>query len=86
MIFRYNFPCSYVLDCCLIVDCGLGGHVVDVVATAYQKAVLTIVEFFHAPNGAGAVEIGELPDIEPSALRYFHSFYSHRPLMFERLS
>ena len=51
-----------------------------------QKAVLAIVEFFHAPNGAGAVEIWELPDIEPFALCYFHSFYSHSHLMFERLS
>ena len=37
-------------------------------------------------NRPFGIEIGELPDIEPSALRYFHSFYSHSHLMFERLS
>ena len=86
LLFRYNFPYSYDLYCCLIVYSVFLFHFVDVVTTAYQKAVLAIVEFFHALNGAGAVEIWELPDIEPSALRYFHSFYSHSPLMFERLS
>ena len=70
----------------LICNTVITTHNLSLLITAYQKAVLAIVEFFHAPNGAGAVKIGELPDIEPSAFRYFHSFYSHSPLMFERLS
>ena len=68
------------LDCCLVVDLRFGRNIIDVVATAYQKAIRSVIELLHASDTSCLVEVREAAYADPPALFNSHSFYSHRSL------
>ena len=71
------------LDCCLVVDLRFGRNIIDVVATTYQKAVRSVIEFLHASDTSCLVEVREAADAYALSLFNGHSFYSHSSLCFE---
>ena len=51
---------------CLIIDLWFGRYIVDVTAATYQKAVLAVVQPFHASYAPGTVEVREAVNADPT--------------------
>ena len=65
---------------CLIIDLWFGRYIVDVTAATYQKAVLAVIQPFHASYAPGTVEVREAVDADPPSLFNCHSSYTHNPM------
>ena len=65
---------------CLIINLRFGRYIVDVTATTHQKAVLSVIQPFHAPYAPGTVEVREAVNADPPSLFDCHSSYTHNPM------
>lgn len=57
-----------------------GRYIVDVAATAHQKAVLAVIQPFHASYASCPVKVRETGDADPCPLFDSHSSYTHSPM------
>lgn len=48
--------------------------------TPYQKAVLAVIQPFHAPYASASVEVREAVNADPFPLFDGHSSYTHTPM------
>ncbi len=65
---------------CLIINFRFGRYIVDVTAATHQKAVLAVIQPFHASYAPGMVEVREAVNAEPPPLFGCHSPYTHNPM------
>ena len=65
---------------CLIIDLRFGRYIVDVTAATYQKALLAVIQPFHASYAPGTVEVWEAVNTDPPPLFDSHSPYTHNPM------
>ena len=63
-----------------MVNFRLSGNIVNVTATAYQKAVLAVIQPFHASYAPVTVEVREAVNADPPPLFDSHSSYTHNPM------
>ena len=66
-----------MLHTCLIIDLRFGRYIVDVAATAHQKAVLAVIQPFHAFYASCPVEVRETANADPCPLFDCHSSNTH---------
>lgn len=68
---------------CLIINPWFGRYIVNVIAATYQKAVLAVIQPFHAPYAPDTVEIREAVNADPQPLFDSHSSYTHNPMFYK---
>lgn len=69
------------LDTRLIVNPWFGRYIVDVAAATHQKALLAVIQPFHASYAPGTMEVRKAVNADPPSLFDSHSPYTHN-LMF----
>ena len=72
-----------MLYTCLIINMWLARYIVNVTAASYQKAVLAVIQPFHAFNTPGTVKVREAVNTDPTSLFDSHSPYTHNSMFFE---
>lgn len=65
---------------CLKIDLWFSRNIVDVTAETYQKAVLAVVQPFHASYAPGTVEVREAVNAYSLPLFDCHSPYTHNSM------
>ncbi len=65
---------------CLKIDLWFSRNIVDVTAATYQKAVLAVIQPFHASYAPGTVEVREAVNTDPPPLFDSHLSYTHNPM------
>lgn len=64
----------------LIINLWLARYIINITAATYQKAVLAVVQPFHASYAPGTVEVREAVNADPTSLFDCHSSYTHNPM------
>lgn len=64
----------------LIINLWLARYIINITATTHQKAVLTVIQPFHAFYAPGTMKVGEAVNAYSLPLFDCHSSYTHIPM------